>query len=79
MKKVIVISHKMKRGILDDDYTLYDNGEVLHEYDKHTYPSGYNLKETFRAEELSESVKNRLLEAASDANKEKVRRVLGLD
>ena len=38
-KKVISVSHQMK-GILDDDYTLYDDGSVLHFYDKHTYPGG---------------------------------------
>ena len=37
-KKAISISHKMKGGVLDDDYTLYDDGTILHEYDKHTYP-----------------------------------------
>ena len=43
-KKAISISHKMK-GLLDDDYTLYDDGTILHEYDKHTYPGGQNLIE----------------------------------
>ena len=75
--KVIAVSHKMK-GDLDDDYTLYENGEVLHEYDKHRYPGGYNLTETLRADQLKDSVKERLLNAASAENKELVRGILGM-
>lgn len=43
-KKAISITHKMKGGVLDDDYTFYNDGTILHEYDKHTYPGGQNLK-----------------------------------
>ena len=50
-KKVLAYSPKMK-GDLDDDYTLYENGEVLHEFDKHRYPGGFNLKETLTAGRL---------------------------
>ena len=74
---VIAVSHRM-RGDLDDDYTLYDNGEVLHEYDQNRYPGGYNLKRTLTANELKDSVKQRLLEAASEENKDLVRQILGL-
>lgn len=77
-KKAISISNKM-RGMLDDDYTLYDDGTVLHEYDKHTYPSGQNLKATLKAEDLSQSIKERLYNAASDDNKDLVRKILKLD
>jgi len=73
----IAVSNKMK-GELDDDYTLYENGEVLHEYDKSRYPGGYNLKKTLSTDELSDDVKFRLLEAASTENKELVRKILGL-
>lgn len=33
-KRVIAVSHSMK-GLLDDDYTLYEDGTIIHEYDKH--------------------------------------------
>lgn len=75
-KKAISVSHKMKGGVLDDDYTLYDDGTILHEYDKHTYPGGQNLKESLIVADLSGEVKQRLLEAASDENKELVRKTL---
>jgi len=77
-KKAISISSEMK-GMLDDDYTLYDDGTVLHEYDKHTYPGGQNLKATLKAEDLSQSIKERLYKAASDDNKDLVRKILKLD
>lgn len=77
-KKAISISHKMKGGVLDDDYTLYDDRTILHEYDKHTYPGGQNLKETLTVTDLSDEVKKRFLEAASDEDKELVRKMLNL-
>lgn len=76
-KKVISISHKMK-GILDDDYTLYDDGTVLHEYDKHSYQGGQNLTENLTVNDLSEVEKQRLFEATSDENKELVIRLFNL-
>ncbi len=76
-KKAIAISHKMK-GMLDDDFTLYDDGTILHEYDKHTYPGGQNLKENLTVADLSDEVKQRLLDAASDEDKELVHKTLNL-
>lgn len=78
-KKAISVSHKMKGSVLDDDYTLYDDGTILHEYDKHTYPGGQNIKESLTVSDLTDEVKQRLLEAASDVDKELVRMTLNLD
>lgn len=78
MKKVIAISHRMKSGILDDDYTLYDSGEILHEYDKHAYPGGQNFSETLSAEQINSDVQERLLADASDENKDFVKKLLGM-
>ena len=75
-KIAISISHKMKGGILDDDYTLYNDGTILHEYDKHAYPGGQNLKEDLTVSVLSDEIKQRLFEAASDKDKELVRKTL---
>ena len=76
--KVISVSHKM-RGDLDDDYTLYDNGVVLHEYDRSRYPGGYNLKETLSADQLGDNIKQRLLNAAPDKYKDLAREILGIE
>lgn len=75
--RIIAYSSKMN-GDLDDDYTLYENGTVLHEYDKHRYPGGYNLKEILQAAEIKDSAKERLLNAANDEDKELARELLGL-
>jgi hypothetical protein len=76
MKKVIAVSHRMKGGVLDDDYTLYDNGEILHEYDKHIYPGGHNLSRTLTADQVTLDVKKRLLDGASEENKDLVKSLL---
>lgn len=77
-KKIISFSHTMK-GILDDDYTLYDNGIVYHLYDKHSYPGGQNIEEYFTADQLSHSIKKRLYDAASEENKDFVKSILKID
>lgn len=79
MKKIIAVSHRTKNGTLDDDYTLYDNGEILHEYDKHIYPGGFNLSETLSPDQLTPDVKNRLINAASAEDKDFVRKILGIE
>ncbi len=76
-KKVISVSHNIVNA-LDDDYTLYDDGTVLHEYDNSIYPGGFNLKENLNVDDLSDSVKHRLLISASLENKEVVRKTLKL-
>lgn len=77
-KKIISISHKMKGGVLDDDYTLYEDGTVLHEYDKHAYPGGQNFSDELSVEELSVAIKHRLLEASTEENRELVQTTLKL-
>jgi hypothetical protein len=76
--KIITRSFKMN-GDLDDNYTLFENGEVLHEYDKHKYPGGYNLEETLKASELKQNVKERLLNATSEENRELVKKLLEIE
>lgn len=75
--KIIAQSFKMI-GDLDDDFTLYDNGQILHEYDIHKYPGGYNLKRTLNIQDIDNEIKLRLFNAASQENKELVREILGL-
>lgn len=78
-KKIISVSRKTKGGVLDDDYTLYDDGTVLHEYDRHSYPGGQDIKENLTVDNLSEPVKQRLYEASLDDDKELVRKTLRMD
>ena len=43
-KKIISVSYKMN-GVLDDDYTLFEDGTVLREYDNSIHPGGVNRKD----------------------------------
>ncbi|QCX38661.1 hypothetical protein FF125_09530 [Aureibaculum algae] len=76
-KRILAYSKKMK-GDLDDDYILYEDGEILHEYDKHPYPGGYNLKDTLTVDKLNIVIKERLLKATKEENKELVKQILGI-
>lgn len=77
-KKTIAFSPGTKKGNLDDNYRLFEDGKILHEYDKSTYPGGYNLSKTYTIDEVSEDVKIRLLKAASEDNKNLVKSILKL-
>ncbi|MBN2603786.1 MAG: hypothetical protein JXA91_06625 [Candidatus Thermoplasmatota archaeon] len=76
-KRRIAYSHNTKKGILDNDYTLFDNGEVLHEYDKSQYPGQFNLSETVSIDNISESVKSDFLKSAKSDDLELVKKLLG--
>jgi hypothetical protein len=75
MDREVAVSHKMK-GMLDDDYTLFESGRILHEYDQHTYPGGQNLKAELTPGQINDEVKQRLLNSASEEDKELVKRLL---
>lgn len=76
-KRVIAYSTKY-RNSLDNDYTLYEDRSVLREYDKHTYEGGYNLTGTYTAKELSDDVKQRLINVVSDEDLELAKQLLEL-
>lgn len=75
MDRIVAVSHKMK-GMLDDKYTLFESGKILHEYDKHTYPGGQNLKTELTTSQINDEVKYRLLNSASEVDKDLVKRLL---
>ena len=77
--KILSQSFNIKKGLLDDDYTLFENGDILHEYDKSQYPGGINLKETLTVEQISNEVKKRLFQSASKEMKALVQEVLRYD
>ena len=62
------------RGTLDDDYTFYDDGSVLREYDQSAHK--LNLKEEIQASEINDHRKDRLLEKCPAQNEEKLRQLL---
>lgn len=75
-KKIVVHSHQMRQNMFDDDYTLYNDGTVLHFYDDNIYPGGQNLKHTVHGPDLPHKIKMRLLDRASEENKCIVKKLL---
>lgn len=61
------------RGGLDDDYILYDNGIIVHTYDRHIYKGGQDRTEELTAEQLSDEIKQRLLDDCAEENKVQVK------
>ncbi len=76
-KRIIAFSPNMKNG-LDDDYTLYEDGTVIHDFDEHRYPGGYNLKRRLNAIDLKSDIKSRLINVTSEEDKELARTLLNL-
>lgn len=76
MKEVLAVSHAIKCSGFDDDYTLYESGEILHKYDEHIYPGGLNLSKSLTADQVGTDVKERLLSAAPKDKKNLVRELL---
>jgi hypothetical protein len=46
----------MKGGVLYDDYTSFDYGTILYEYDKHIYLCGHYLTVIFTITDLTDEV-----------------------
>lgn len=72
----ILVQSFRSRGGLDDDYVLYDNGSIVHTYDRHTYEGGSDRTEKLIAEQLSDEIKQRLLDDCVSENKAKVKTIL---
>lgn len=75
--RAIANSSRMK-GVLDDEYTLYENGEVINIYDANIYPGNQDLKKVLKASELKQNIKEKLLENADEVDKELVKALVGL-
>lgn len=75
-KGKILANFTQCKGGLDDDYILYEDGTVLHEYDRSTAPGNYNLKEYLEIKDLKDKIKEGLLLNASQELKDKVSKIL---
>lgn len=76
-KKIIAVYSGMK-GMLDYKYTLYENGEVVHIFDGNIYPGNRDIKWVVKAGDLKLNIKEKLLERASEENKEIAKSLLGI-
>ena len=63
-------------SMIDDDYTLYEDGRVKHFYDQNQW--SLNNEEWLDANKISDSIKQALLEKCPEEYKEKAKNLLGL-
>jgi len=66
--RIIAVYSRMK-GMLDDKYTLYENGDVINIYDANIYPGNQDLKRILKAKDLQNDIKLALLNNANEDNK----------
>lgn len=76
MRRKIALYHSMKGGMLDNDYYVYDDGVIIHFYDRNQYPGNQNIEEEVTAEQVSDEIKNDLLDSAKNEDKELVKKIL---
>lgn len=75
--RIISIYSRMK-GMLDDEYTLYENGEVKNIFDANIYPGNQNKKRILNAKDLKLEIKENLLQNASATDKALAKLLLDL-
>lgn len=67
---------EIPRGGLDNDYTFYKSGKIYHFYDRHTYSGGQNREEWITADNISDSIKDQLLEKCPKEHLEEIKDIL---
>jgi hypothetical protein len=78
MDRIVAVLNQM-RGGLDDDYSLFESGKILHQYDRHLYKGGLNRQEELTASQISNEIKHHLLNKASEEDKELVKKLLEIN
>lgn len=71
-KEICTIS--IPNGLLDNDYTFYDDGSIMHFYDAHeTRP---NITEHISADQISDYEKKKIIENCPENYKEQITMIL---
>lgn len=78
MNTRVIATYSRMKGMLDDKYKLYENGDVINIYDANIYPGNQDLKRVLAAMDLEQEIKEKLLENASNTDKELAKALLGL-
>ena len=63
-------------SMLDDDYTLYEDGRVKHYYDRNAW--SLNNEEWLDPSKITDSIKQKLFEKCPEESKEKVKKLFEL-
>lgn len=75
-QKKEVCTIELGNGILDNEYTVFEDGSIRHFYDRNTF--AFNIEEWTTVDELSEGTKGRLIEKCPSGSKTKLRKLLKL-
>lgn len=76
MKNILYHYMSMRKLDLDDDYIFYEDGSIVHQYDKSCYPGGYNLEEEITPDQISDSKKSEILAKCPEDKLEAVTKIL---
>lgn len=69
-------SFDMKKGILDNNYYFYDNGKILHVYDKTL--SKLNIEEYVSASDIPENERLQIIENCPPEFKEQIMEMISI-
>lgn len=64
----------MKKGLLDNDYYFYENGEILHVYDRTI--TNINIEEFISSSDISEREKQEMIENYPPKYKDQIKDIL---
>jgi len=69
-----ICSVSLGKSLLDDDYTLYEDGSVMHYYDENMWK--HSLAEWLKAEQLDSNIKEALFNECPKEMKDKAKSLL---
>lgn len=67
----------MKKGNLDNEYYFYEDGRILHIYDK--TQNKLNIEEDIKAKDISERERKIILDNCPEKHINKIKKILGID
>lgn len=78
-KELWLCSLPMRKGILDDDYRFFEDGTIIHEFDKSQYKlEDLNLQKKILAKDIPTNVKLQIIELCPLELKAKISQILEL-
>ena len=67
---------EIPNGGLDNDYTFFESGRILHSYDRHNHAGGFNKKKWIIAKDISGQEKQRLIDKCLPEHVERITEIL---
>lgn len=67
-------SFPMRKGYLDNDYYFYEDGRILHQYDR--TQNKLNIEEYVNAKDISERERKIIIEKCPNEHLDKIKKIL---